>query len=130
MARYIERSRYDWWGTAWKFLIFISMIVFSILVVLPSRGPWWTGAMLFLSFWLYVKLMSQRTAYKCAGCGNVFQVSTRVNFFTTSSMGKNRDGTYYAAKLLTCPRCGQRTKARLVKKTDRRTAKGGGEMLK
>jgi hypothetical protein len=130
LARYIERNRHDWWGTTWKFLIFISMIVISITVILPSRGPWWTAAMLFLSFWLYVRLIGQRTAYKCAACGKVFRVSTAVNFFTTGSMGKNPDGTYYAAKMLTCPGCGQRTKARLLKKADQRTARGGGEILK
>ena len=130
MARFIERSKSDWWATTWKFVVFVMLIAFSILVIYPWRGPWWTAVMVLLSLWLYVRLMTQRTAYKCAGCGKVFQVPTGVNFLTMGSMGKNPDGTYYAPKSLTCPRCGKRTKARLVKKADARTAAGGGELLK
>ena len=130
MARFIERSRYDWWGTVWKLLIFLGMITFSIVVIYPWRGALWTGIMVIFSIFLYVRLMTQRTAYKCASCGKVFQVPTAVNFFTTGSMGKNPDGTYFAAKMLTCPRCGKRTKARLLKRADAKTAKGGGMMLK
>ena len=130
MARFIERSRYDWWGTTWKLVLFIMLIVFSIAVILPWRGPWWTGLMVILSLWLYVRLMTQRTAYKCANCGRVFQVPTTVNFFTTGSMGKNPDGTYYAAKMLTCPHCSKRTKARLVKRVGAETAKGSATLLK
>jgi hypothetical protein len=130
VPRYIERTRRDWWGTTWKLLVFILLIVFAIGVVLPARGPWWTAAVVFLSLWIYMRLLTQRTAYRCASCGNTFQVGTMVNFFTTGSVGKNPDGTYFAAKTLPCPRCGKRTKARLVKKADARTARGGGELLK
>ena len=130
MARFIERTRYDWWNTTWKLAVFVLLIVFALLVVYPWRGWFPTLLMVVLSLWLYIRLMSQRTAYRCANCGNVFQVPTTVNFFSTSSMGKNPDGTYYSAKKLTCPRCGKVTKARLLKRADARTAQGTGRMLK
>ena len=130
MARFIERTKYDWWSATWKLAVFIAMIVFSIAVIYPWRGLLWTAVMVILSLWLYVRLVTQRTAYKCASCGNVFQVPTTVNFLTMSSMGKNPDGTYFSAKKLTCPRCGKVTKARLLKHADARTAKGSGRLLK
>ncbi len=130
MARFIERSKYDWWSTTWKLVVFVMMIVFTVLVIYPWRGLPSTIVMVLLSLWLYVRLMTQRTAYKCGNCGHVFQPPVTVNFLTMSSMGKNPDGTYYSAKKLTCPRCGKVTKARLLKKADERTAKGSGTMLK
>jgi len=130
LARYIERTRYDWWSTTWKLALFILLIVFAVAVILPLRGWFWTSVMVLLSLWLYVRLVTQRTAYKCASCGNVFQVSTVVNFFTTSSMGKNPDGTYFSAKKLTCPKCGKVTKARVLKRADARAARGSGRLLK
>ena len=130
MARFIERTRYDWWNTTWKLVVFVLLIAFSVAVVYPRRGPLWTTLTVVLVLWLYVRLTTQRTAYKCAGCGNVFQVSTAVNFFTTSSMGKNPDGTYFSAKKLTCPKCGKVTKARVLKRADARAARGSGRLLK
>lgn len=110
--------------------MFIVLVLFAILVIYPWRGWPLTVLMVLLSLWLYVRLMSQRTGYKCANCGHVFQVPTFVNFFTTSSVAKNPDGTYYSAKRLTCPKCGKITKARLVKRVDMQTARGSGRMLK
>ena len=130
MARYIERSKYDWWGTIWRLAVFVGLMTVAIVVIYPSRGVYPTLMMVLFSLWVYVRLMSARTGYRCAKCGKVFQVSTMVNFFTMSSMGKNRDGTYFSAKNLTCPHCGKRTKARLVKRADARTARGSGGMLK
>ena len=37
---------------------------------------------------------------------------------------------YYSYKNLTCPACGQQSKARLVKRVGAATAKGSGRMLK
>ena len=44
--------------------------------------------------------------------------------------GKNPDGTYYSYKTLTCPNCGKRTKARVVKRVDRVAGTGSGKLLK
>jgi DNA-directed RNA polymerase subunit RPC12/RpoP len=130
VARYIERSKYDWWGSTWKLLAFIALVVVAITVVYPWRGMFPTVLIVLLSLWLYIRLMTQRTGYKCANCGKIFQVPATVNFFTMSSVSKNPDGTYYASKSLTCPKCGKRTQARLLKRADEKTARGRGTFLK
>ena len=130
MARFVERSRYDWWTTLWKLLIFVAIIVFAIVVIYPWKGFPYTLLLIVLGLWLYISLVSRRSGYLCEKCGKPFQVATAVNFFTTSSVGKNPDGTYYSYKKLTCPHCGNSTKARLVKRVGAQEAKGSGKLLK
>ncbi len=129
MARYIERTSYDWWSTIWKLAVFVGLIVFAILVIYPWRGFLPTFLIVMASLWMYISLVSRGSGYRCASCGKAFQVPTSINFFTTSNVGKNPDGTYYSSKNLTCPHCGKRTKARLVKRAEVRGA-GTGKMLK
>ncbi len=130
MARFVERSERDWFGTLWKLAIFIGMLLFTLGYVLPHRGVAWTIVLVIASLWMYLALVSRDRGYVCAKCHKPFQVPTAVNFFTTSSVGKNPDGTYYSYKTLTCPSCGARTKARLVKRVGAREARGSGRMLK
>ncbi len=130
MARFVERNRYDWFRTIWKLAIFVGIVLIAIEFVLPSRGWLPTIILILAGLWLYISLISRTSGYVCAKCGKAFQVPTIVNFFTTSSVGKNPDGTYYSYKNLTCPHCGQQSKARLVKRVGREVAKGSGRMLK
>jgi hypothetical protein len=130
VARFVERGRRDWWGTTWKLLVFVGIIVFALAVVYPWRGFLPTILLIGAGLWTYVSLVSRTGGYLCDKCGKPFQVPTTVNFFSSSSVGKNPDGTYYSYKLLTCPNCGKRTKARIVKRVDARAAKGSGRMLK
>ena len=130
MARFVERNRRDWFSTIWKLAIFIGMLLFSLLVIYPSRGLLPTVLLLIVSLWTYLALVSRESGYLCGSCGKVFHVPTATNFFSTSSVGKNPDGTYYSYKNLTCPHCRQKSKARLVKRVGAKTAKGSGRMLK
>ena len=130
MARFVERNRYDWFRTIWKLAIFVGIVLIATKFVLPSRGWLPTIILILAGLWLYISLISRTSGYVCAKCGKAFQVPTTVNFFTTSSVGKNPDGTYYSYKNLTCPHCGQQSKARLVKRVGREVAKGSGRMLK
>jgi hypothetical protein len=130
VARFVERNRYDWLRTIWKLAIFVGIVLIAIEFVLPSRGWLPTIILILAGLWLYISLISRTSGYVCASCGKAFQVPTVVNFFTTSSVGKNPDGTYYSCKNLTCPHCGQQSKARLVKRVGREVAKGSGRMLK
>jgi hypothetical protein len=130
LARFIERTRYDWWTTTWKLAIFLAIVLFAILVIYPWRGFLPTFLLILAGLWMYVSLVSRKSGYRCASCGRAFQVPTTVNFFTASSVGKNPDGTYYSYKTLTCPHCGKASKARVLKRVDAQAAKGSGKLLK
>lgn len=130
MARYLERTRYDWFSTVWKLAIFVGIVLVAILVIYPWRGFLPTFILIIAGLWMYVSLVSRASGYVCAKCGKPFQVPTTVNFFTQSAVGKNADGTYYSYKNLTCPHCGRRTKARLVKRVGTREARGSGRLLR
>jgi DNA-directed RNA polymerase subunit RPC12/RpoP len=129
VARFIDRDRYDWWGTLWRLLAFIAVVVFALAVVYPWRGALPTVLLILAGLWMYVGLSARRMGYRCGNCGRAFQVPTTVNFFTSSAVGKNADGTYYSYKNLTCPHCGKRSKARLVKRAEAGGA-GAGKLLK
>jgi DNA-directed RNA polymerase subunit RPC12/RpoP len=130
VARFIERSSYDWWGTIWKSVVFVGVIIVAIAVVYPWRGLLPTVFVIFAGLWMYVSLMSRKTGYRCGNCGKAFQVPTFINFFTASAVGKNPDGTYFSYKQLTCPHCGKRSKARLVKRAEMGEGAGSGRLLK
>jgi len=130
VARFVERDKYDWWSTTWKLLIFVGIVIFALAVIYPWRGFLPTLLLILAGLWTYVSLVSRKGGYVCEKCGKPFQVPTTVNFFTTSSIGKNPDGTYYSYKTLTCPNCGKRTKARVVKRVDEQSARGSGRLLK
>ena len=130
MARFVERNRYDWFSTIWKLAIFVGVVLLAILVVYPWKGWLPTIILILAGLWMYISLVSRKSGYRCANCGKAFQVPTTVNFFTMSGVGKNPDGTYYSYKSLTCPYCGQMSKARLVKRVGAQQAKGSGRMLK
>jgi len=126
VARFIPWQT-DWWGTLWKLLVFLAVIIGAILVIEPRRGWAWTIVFILGGLWVFVGLVSRRTGYKCGNCGRNFQVPTTVNFFTPSQVGKNEDGTYYSCKKLTCPYCKKTTKARLMKRSE---TKGSGKLLR
>lgn len=130
MARFVDRSRYDWFNTLWKLAVFVGVVLFAVLVVYPWRGFWPTFILLLAGLWMYVSLVSRSSGYVCGKCGKAFQVPTTVNFFTQSAIGKNPDGTYYSYKTLTCPHCGKQSKARLVKRVGAKEARGSGRLLK
>jgi hypothetical protein len=130
VARFVERSERDWFSSLWKLAVFVGMLMFCLVYIYPHRGLAWTIVLVIASLWTYLALVSRDRGYVCAKCHKPFQVPTAVNFFTTSNVGKKPDGTYYSYKTLTCPNCGARTKARLVKRVGAREAKGSGRMLK
>jgi DNA-directed RNA polymerase subunit RPC12/RpoP len=130
VARFVERNQYDWFSTIWKLAIFVGVVLLAILVVYPWKGFWPMFILILAGLWMYISLISRTSGYVCGKCGKPFQVPTTVNFFTQSAVGKNPDGTYYSYKNLTCPHCGQQSKARLVKRVGAREARGTGRMLK
>lgn len=120
MARFIERDRHDYLRIIGLLAALVMGVVFALLVLRPHSGTVVTVVFLLALFWSLTSFFSRAYGYRCASCKRVFRVSTTVNFFTPSGVAKNPDGTYYAWKSLTCPHCGQRTRARVLKKADLR----------
>jgi hypothetical protein len=127
MARYRERLSGDWRATTLQFALLAAMVVFALVVIEPRRGTFWAVAFVVAGAWTMTALFHRRNAYRCSHCKRVFQVPTAVNFVTPSAVGKNRDGTYYSYKKLTCPLCGHKGQARVVTRGD--MTRGGGQLL-
>jgi len=130
VARFIERTRHDWFDTLWKLGVFVAVVLVALLVIYPWRGFLPTLLLILAGLWMYIGLVSRKSGYVCGKCGKAFQLPTTINFFTASAVGKNPDGTYYSYKNLTCPYCGKQSKARLVKRVGVETARGSGRLLK
>ncbi len=89
--------------------------VFVMLFIYPRYGlPYSILIMLLLTF-LLVRAYAVGYRYRCAHCGHLFKVPWLVDYLTFSGMARNPDGTYHTWKSLTCPSCGRRTRAVVVK---------------
>jgi len=116
VARYRERLYTDWKRTFLQVAFFAAMVLFAIFVIEPRRGYIWAVLFVVGGSWIMAGLFLRQNAYRCGNCKRVFRPPTSVNFVTPSAVGRNRDGTYYSYKTLTCPYCGTRGKARVVTK--------------
>ena len=94
---------------------FVFSFLLVVTIIMPRYGVLFAIFVLFVVILMLVRAYSIGYRYKCANCGTVFKVPLPVDFLTFSGMAKNRDGTYYTWKSLTCPSCGQRTRARAVR---------------
>jgi hypothetical protein len=120
MARFVERGRRDYLRTIGLVGLLVVGVVFALVVLRPRSGTIITVIFLIALFWFITSFFSRAAGYRCANCKRVFRVPTTVNFFTPSGVAKNPDGTYYSWKSLTCPHCGKRTRARVLKRADLR----------
>ena len=88
---------------------------FVVLFIYPRYGLAFTIFIMLVLTVMLVRSFSRTYSYRCGNCGHAFRAPTVVNFLTFSGVGRNPDGTYHTWKSLTCPRCGQRTKAIALK---------------
>jgi hypothetical protein len=120
MARFTERGPRDYLRTIVMVVLLVVGVLFALVVLRPRSGTIVTVLFLVAFFWVVTSYFSRAVGYRCANCKRVFRVPTTVNFFTPSGVAKNPDGTYYSWKSLTCPHCGKRTKAKVLKRADLR----------
>jgi len=97
-----------------------------ILLVYPKYGLAFSLLIMLVLMVFLVRAYAMGYRYRCASCGHVFKVPLLVDFLTFSGMGRNRDGTYHTWKSLTCPSCGWRTRAVVVRADADETAGAGG----
>jgi hypothetical protein len=104
-------------SVARKLLVVAGFAVSVILVVLYvyPRVGWFPSLLIMAAVTLMlVRAYSLGYRYRCGNCGRGFRVPLIVDLFTMSAVGKNPDGTYFNWKSLTCPHCGQVSKAVVV----------------
>jgi rubredoxin len=106
-------------GRVFRQLVLVGGLVISVLliafIIYPWRG-WVPSVLIFIVMAvMLVRAYSTGHRYRCANCGWVFRVPVAVDFFTGGGIGKNPDGTYHNWKSLTCPECGQRSRAVVVR---------------
>ena len=90
---------------------FVVAFVLVILFIRPRYGLAFSVFILVLLTIMLVRAFSRTYLYRCANCGHLFKAPWVVHYLTFSGMGRNPDGTYHTWKSLTCPNCGQRTRA-------------------
>lgn len=94
-------------------------LVFAFLLVAffvyPHYGVITSLVLMFIVTFTLVRAYAMGYRYRCAHCHAVFKVPLAVDFLTFSGMGRNPDGTFHTWKSLTCPSCGQRTRAIAVR---------------
>jgi len=99
-------------------LLVVGGFAFALLTVILIIYPW--GGLLpsvlvmLATTIMLVRAYSLGYRYRCGACGKGFRVPLVVDVLTMSGIGKNPDGTYYNWKSLTCPHCGERSKAVVV----------------
>ena len=118
MARFRPTDRRDWLQAFIRVALVMMALVVALAVVRPRYGWLLTVVFVAVSLLTLVRWHSRTYGFRCASCGHDFQVPTTVNFFTPSGVAKNPDGTFYGWKALTCPRCGKRSRAKVLKKAD------------
>jgi DNA-directed RNA polymerase subunit RPC12/RpoP len=110
MSGYRETNKSDW-------IITIILLVFYIVLVI-AISVWLAPQYMILSILLgaigllLLVLWHNRTfAYRCSSCGNEFEISALLNFF--SPHGIDNEGGW---KYLKCPSCKIWRRARVIKK--------------
>lgn len=96
-------------GFVFSFLLVV-LFIYPALHLLPS-----ILIMVAITFML-VRAYSVGYKYRCGNCGKSFHVPLMVDFLTPSGVGKNPDGTFHSWKSLTCPHCGERSHALVLRR--------------
>lgn len=106
-------------GRVFRQFILVGGLVISVVMIVFVIYPWGGIVPSILLFVVMVVMLvraySTGHRYRCANCGRVFKVPVGVDMFTGGGIGKNSDGTYHNWKSLTCPECGQRSRAVVVR---------------
>jgi len=94
---------------------FAFAVVLVVIFIYPELGLLSSLLIMAAVTLMLVRAYSLGHRYRCARCGDVFRVPLLVDLLTMGGIGKNPDGTYHNWKSLTCPRCGRRSRAVVVK---------------
>ena len=113
-----ERTNRPGLSSVLRKLLVVGGFAFALLTVILVIYPWGgllpSALVMVATTIMLVRAYSLGYRYRCGACGKGFRVPLVVDVLTMSGIAKNPDGTYYNWKSLTCPHCGQRSKAVVV----------------
>jgi hypothetical protein len=95
----------DWGKTAFLLFIFVMVMSLSSIILFAEYWYFWllivVGGMTLIVTW-----HAKNFAYRCPGCGEIFEVSTMEDFFGPNGVNK---------KYLRCSKCGKRAWAEILR---------------
>jgi hypothetical protein len=110
MTRTRKAGPGDWRRTAVHVGLYVALLIGGAILWLPDLWYLWLllvgGGLALLVRW-----HARRFAYRCGHRGQAFEISAWTDL--TSPQGISKQGGW---KLLRCPRCGQRSRAQVIKK--------------
>jgi DNA-directed RNA polymerase subunit RPC12/RpoP len=108
--RYRETEQRDWVKTGAFIAAFVLVISAGAFLLLPQYWPAW--AFLLAAGSAALMLWHSRAfAYRCAGCGEEFEISLLTDFISPHGIDRDGEGCWRGYKYLKCPNCRQRSKA-------------------
>lgn len=110
MPSFTQPDRKDWKKTTLLLALYITAISAGAFVVIGADPVFGFIACLILvldGLLLLVGWVNRNFGYQCRNCGHEFEISLITNLVSPHGMG---------CKHLKCPSCGQRTRAKVLKK--------------
>lgn len=103
--KYWEVTGRDWDRTTLLLIIFVGLMSLSSIILLPDHWYFWilivVEGMALITTW-----HAKNFAYRCPGCGEVFEVSPMEDLLGPNGVNK---------KYLRCPKCKKRAWAEILK---------------
>jgi len=117
VTQYEEITEQDWIRTIAYISAFISVIVVGAVFLIPINS---IGIIFWLilvgeGLFLLVRWHAKTFAYRCPKCRHEFEISTFTDFI--SPHGISKSGGWKGWKYLKCPKCHERSRAIVIKKT-------------
>jgi len=110
LTRYRETEIEDWIRTGVYIAIFVLAISAAAFLLLPEYWLAW-GVLLVVASAVLMLWHTRAFAYRCARCGEEFEISLLTNFVSPHGISRDEDGSWRGYKYLKCPNCDRRSKA-------------------
>ena len=107
--KYQDPTRKDWINGIVLILVYLIVISFSAILLIPDNWIWWLFLFVASTF-LLVLNQNKNYACRCRECEEEFEVSFLVNL--TSPHGIDKEGSWQWVK---CPSCNKRVRVTVIK---------------
>jgi DNA-directed RNA polymerase subunit RPC12/RpoP len=105
-----EINKRDWVQGIIYLLLYIGVVVWGAFLMLPTYWTLWLMVIAVLSYSLIV-WHTRHFDYRCANCSKEFGIGVIRNIISPQGIGSQGSWKY-----LKCPKCGERTRAKVIKK--------------